>query len=103
MPQDSGYLQDCIILLCNLDSAAHIPTVDIATQCLSSQHTKRHELWQVKLCLNKSLALVDCDGIVLERGGREQEVDAENTVDDSEREAMGNCPTDGIIYPSSVG
>lgn len=56
----------------------------------------------MKLCLNKSLALVDCDGIVLQTGGRGLEVDAENTDDDSEREAMGNCPTDGIIYPSSV-
>lgn len=102
MPQAYGYLQDCIVLLDNLDSATFIPTVDIATQCLSWQHTKRHELWQVKLCFNKSLALVDCDGIVLERGGRALEVDAKDMDDDSEREAMGNCPTDGIIYPSSV-
>lgn len=93
---------DCIFLLDNLDSAALILIVDSGTQCLSIQHTKQHELWQVKLCFNKLLELVDCDGIVLQREGGGLEVDAKNTDDDNEREAMGSCPTDGIIYPSSV-
>lgn len=59
--------------------------VDPAIDCIYNKKTKQHELSQIKLCFDRSLHIVNCDGII----GYEENV-------------IGNCPKKGIIYPSSV-
>ncbi|XP_066945174.1 ribonuclease Oy [Macrobrachium rosenbergii] len=54
--------------------------------CIYNKKTKVHELYQIKICFDHSLHVVDCDGI------KDKEL-AEN---------QGSCPKDGIIYPASV-
>lgn len=71
--------------------------VNTAIDCYYNKEKKQHELWQVKLCFDRSLVLVDCDGII----GRERGLEGAGE-EDVEREAIGNCPTTGIVYPSSV-
>ncbi|XP_069969935.1 uncharacterized protein RNaseX25 isoform X2 [Penaeus vannamei] len=60
--------------------------VDPSIDCIYNKKTKQHELSQIKLCFDRSLHLVDCDGII---GGNEAKV-------------LGNCPHKGITYPASV-
>ncbi|XP_037801498.1 ribonuclease Oy-like [Penaeus monodon] len=60
--------------------------VDPSIDCIYNKKTKQHELSQIKLCFDRSLHLVDCDGII---GANEEKV-------------LGNCPFKGITYPASV-
>ncbi|KAK7076229.1 hypothetical protein SK128_006618 [Halocaridina rubra] len=50
------------------------------------QKKKLHELYQIKVCFDPSLHLVDCDGIKASRQLKNQ----------------GSCPENGILYPDSV-
>ncbi|XP_076064781.1 ribonuclease X25 [Oratosquilla oratoria] len=58
-----------------------------AVDCVFNKERHEHELSQIKVCFDKTLKLVHCDGIIGSSG----------------QPVIGNCPqSKGIFYPGSV-
>lgn len=63
--------------------------VNPSIHCIHDKKTSQYYLKELRICFNKALELVDCDGIRMHNSLRWQ--------------PLGNCPNDKpVLYPSSV-